>query len=189
MTTPKIMISRLRFLRLLPFHGAWFFLTCVTSLYAVEPGDVPRLDREPYVNPWILADFYGWISDRGSIVLSVDLMNAQRSNRYWGEWEQVEDQSGGAWVKAHKRDEWVRYRLLGETKEGLHVVHVLTGGGGSGSFGNMLLLEYVREDQYKIEDKKGQLVPEERLILRCRGQFVPTKDWLEEMERRQEETE
>lgn len=101
------------------FVGAWLILTWVTSWGAVEPEEIPRLDREPYVNPWILDDFCGWISDRGSIILSVDLVNAQRSNRYSGSWEQAADGTGGVWVEAHKGDEWIRYRSLGNTEKGL----------------------------------------------------------------------
>lgn len=63
------------------------------------------------------------------------------------------------------------------------MVHVLTGGGGSGSFGTVLLLEYVWENQYDWRGEEEQVIPEERLILRCRGQFVPTKEWLKEAKR------
>ena len=46
------------------------------------PEGTPRFTAEPYVNPRIIQDFVGWLSDSDNIITGVDLLNAQESNRY-----------------------------------------------------------------------------------------------------------
>ena len=58
---------------------------------AKEVKPIPSFSKAPYVHPRIIKDFVGWVSDRGVIIQSVDLLNAQNSNRYFGDIETREE--------------------------------------------------------------------------------------------------
>jgi hypothetical protein len=44
---------------------------------------IPSFSKAPYVHPLIIKDFVGWVSGKGVIIQSVNLLNAQNSNRYF----------------------------------------------------------------------------------------------------------
>ena len=54
---------------------------------AKEEEPIPSFSKAPYVHPLIIKDFVGWVSDKGVIIQSVDQLNAQNSNRYFGDIE------------------------------------------------------------------------------------------------------
>ncbi len=71
---------------------------------AKEEEPIPSFSKPPYVHPLIIKDFVGWVSDRGVIIQSVDLLNAQNSNRYFGDIE-TREEGETVWVSCHEDGE------------------------------------------------------------------------------------
>lgn len=93
-----------------------------------------------YINPRILDDLIGCISDTGEQVVSVNLQSANESNRYFAEINVVESGAGYPLVKASFDGGWVAYKYIGLSITGMHVVQVWSNYGGSGVFCNIVLV-------------------------------------------------
>lgn len=94
------------------------------------------VNGEP-VNPRIIEAFEGWISDRGQMIVAINLLDAQDSNQFSCR-ECTRAQDG--WTR-HSGDRiYFEYRWLGRLRNGLHVVQTRAGGDGSGVFGSVLIL-------------------------------------------------
>jgi hypothetical protein len=94
---------------------------------------------DEFINPGILDDLLGWLSDPGHQVVAVNIAGSNKSNRYYGAIT-VERTSGNPIVtKAHDSN-WVAYRYIGHSFSGTHLVQTWRCGGGSGVFCDILLL-------------------------------------------------
>ena len=99
------------------------------------------LNGEP-ITPLALNDLNGRISDNVPIVTTVDILAGNHSNRYSGEVSRrggrisvsVEAQSG-------VQSEAYSYRFIGRLDNDLLVVQFDKSGGGSGSFGSILVMD------------------------------------------------
>ena len=98
---------------------------------------VYSFEREEFVHPLIVRELLGWLSDRTSTVVAVDLTSSNRSNRYFGEFSRsVRD--GRTWV------EWVgdggesfAYAHIATSPSGIQMVECYDRGGGTGVFGSV----------------------------------------------------
>jgi hypothetical protein len=123
--------------------------------------------RPPYLNPALVEDFATWLSDTGDQVVAIDVEGGQDSNRYSSETE-VEDAGGGKgpWVSYREGRAGFGYRYVGTTASGIHVLRTRETGGGSGSFGDLLLLRVERESRPVLDRARGVLAPgPERTLL------------------------
>lgn len=92
-----------------------------------------------FINPLILDDLSGWLSDTGDQVVSINISDSNQSNRYHGEIT-VKEEVGYPIVTCSSEDGWVSYKYIGRSFSGVHLVQTWSNGGGSGVFTNILMV-------------------------------------------------
>lgn len=130
------------------------------------------IDSE-YINPAIIEDLNGWISDVGDQVVSINISDSNRSNRYSG--EIVARQVNGEYpVIEYKYEETsINYQYIGCSFSGVHILRLTTNYGGSGFFGSLILVT-VSSDM-SVEFEKSRPVKKERLLIKKVGS-IPLGD-------------
>ena len=86
-----------------------------------------------YVNPMIIADLLGWISDVGDEVVAVNLSAANQSNRYHCD-VTVSKCAEYPIISGCADHKTVAYQYLGCSFSGIHLLQVWSRGGGTGVF-------------------------------------------------------
>lgn len=120
--------------------------------------------RDEYINPMILADLEGYLSDSGDQVVAVNIADSNRSNRYVADITTDENADPSPIVTAvdsHDTHDKMRYsyQWLGCSLNGIHVLLTAHSGGGSGIFCGIILVTVVEEPTIEIERrgaKKGE---------------------------------
>jgi len=151
----------------------------VASL-GIDPNQLQySFSREEFVHPRIVEELLGFISDRYGTVTSVDLDSANRSNRFFGD-VQLISAPEGMWVEHRDEDahqfqcvSYFRYRHLGTSKSGIHILHTKWNGGGSGHFNDLCFLVFQTDDGLTLDN--GSLIKRGRLILKTLGS-IPLGD-------------
>ncbi|MES9902844.1 MAG: hypothetical protein ABW168_09185 [Sedimenticola sp.] len=92
-----------------------------------------------FINPKILDDLSGWLSDSGDQIVSINISESNKSNRYHGDIT-VEEPDGYPVVKSSCEEGWVSYKYIGRSFSGVHIVQIWSNGRGSGVFTNILLV-------------------------------------------------
>jgi hypothetical protein len=97
--------------------------------------------RPEYIHPRIVEELQGYMSDQHQTVISVDLTAANRSNRFFGEYE-IRKYDGRLWLIRKDADQesrvWFEYTHVGVSSSGTHIVWTRDCGGGSGVFNTLL---------------------------------------------------
>jgi hypothetical protein len=106
--------------------------------------------RSEFVNPRIIEDLAGWISDHGDEVVSVNIRTANESNRYFGKVSVTEDDQSPL-VAATRDGSSFAYQYVGRSYSGVHLVRTWSSGGGSGTFGEIMLLTLSAEPTVTID--------------------------------------
>lgn len=123
--------------------------------------------RSEFINPMILEDLCGWISDTGDEIVSVDVLQANNSNRYFGK-VTVTDGETDAIVRTDRCDgSFFAYQYLGCSFSGLHLLRTWSSGGGSGVFCEILLVTLNAESAIKINPDRANKV--DRFIVKKIG--------------------
>ena len=115
--------------------------------------------REVFIHPKIIRDLKGWLSDSGEQIVSINLLDSQKSNRYFGGFETKESSSTNPWVVFKEDQESFGYRYIGMSKSGIIVLQIWESGGGSGVFNYLIFLAFETDESFncfseKIEKKK-----------------------------------
>ena len=92
-----------------------------------------------FINPQILNDLSGWLSDTGDLIVSINISESNDSNRYHGD-VTAEETDGYPIVTSSAEEGWVSYKYIGRSFSGVHIVQTWSNGGGSGVFTNILLV-------------------------------------------------
>lgn len=129
--------------------------------------------REEYIHPRILQELRGWISDRNSTIVGIDLAAANRSNRFHGP-VAVVDMGDEQWIRWTGDDEAFEYRYVASSPSGIHMVECRDWGGGSGVFGSVLLLGLTQE-RCLDADSPGTPVSRNQVVIKMLGQ-IPLGD-------------
>ena len=95
------------------------------------------------MHPLIIKDFVGWVSDKGVIIQSVDLLNAQNSNRYFGNIETGEGNT--LWVSCYEDGERISYSLQADLGDGKYALNVIDGSSGTYAGKHALLVQFGEE--------------------------------------------
>ena len=93
-----------------------------------------------WVNPRIVEDLIGWLSDTGDQIVSINITESNNSNRYFGEITSQETNSSFPRVTSSYDDRWFSYQYLGRSFSGIHLLRTWSGGGGSGVFCNIVMV-------------------------------------------------
>lgn len=129
--------------------------------------------RPEYVNPLILADLSGWMSDSGDQVVAIDLLGANKSNRYYA--DEIIERPGSSFplISARRGKLSFSYRYLGCSISGMHLVTTFDSGGGSGVFCNIMLVTLSSEPS--IDAGRKGVSKRKRLVIKKIGQ-IPLGD-------------
>jgi len=111
------------------------------------------------VHPLIIKDFVGWISDRGAIIQSVDLLNAQYSNRYSGDIETRQD-GETLWISCYNDGARISYSLQANLGDGKYALNVLDGSSGT----------YVGKHAILVQFGEETISGEKRIVLKYLGE-------------------
>jgi hypothetical protein len=146
--------------------------------------------QAPLINPKIVQDLSAYESDHGDQVVSINVLESQDSNRYFGD-AQVRNFDGQnpqyPFVFSNVTnvengetniDEF-GYRFVGQTSSGVYVLETSDlGGGGSGVFENLLLVTFEYDKHLGCDWDKGEVfLGGNRLLMKKLGEIVLGDRW------------
>ncbi len=105
-----------------------------------------------YINPRILEDLIGWISDTGDQIVSINITESNDSNRYFGNITSKEKQTGFPCITNTYDQEWCSYQYLGRSFTGIHIVQTWSNGGGSGIFCDIVFVTLSLDSALEYDD-------------------------------------
>ena len=107
-----------------------------------------------YVNPMIIADLIGWLSDTEDQVVAVDVIGSNSSNRYFAESISARSAEPSTIVTAVNGESSFSYQYLGRSVTGIHLLRTWHSGGGSGVFCDITLLTVSAQPALKVSEEK-----------------------------------
>ncbi|MCK4820117.1 hypothetical protein KA005_30405 [bacterium] len=119
-----------------------------------------------YINPKIIEDLVGWLSDTEDQVVSINVTKSNRSNRYHGD-VTVENTSGNPVVRAVTGKVSFAYQYIGYSFSGVHLLRTWDSGGGSGIFCSVVLVTISNDNAIEYERQKATKI--ERLVVKKVG--------------------
>lgn len=123
---------------------------------------------EEYINPKILIDLTGWISDLGDQVTSINIPASNKSNRYYGHVTVNKPDSGYPIVQSSYDKSIDCYQDIGCSLSGVHILHTWRSStDGSGMFCDILLVTISNDNA--ISYKNGRTTKIERLVIKKIG--------------------
>jgi len=125
-----------------------------------------------YINPKIIEDLVGLLSDTGDQVVSINVAKSNKSNRYFGD-VTVEKTSSNPIVKATDGEVSFAYQYIGHSFSGVHLLRTWDSGGGSGIFCSVVLLTISNDDAIELERQKATKI--ERFVVKKVG-LLPLGD-------------
>lgn len=156
---------------------SFFSLVLLVLLVLVAAGNSKNtdkmpfyFDKEPFINPRLIADMTTWLSDNGDQVVAIDLNGAQHCNRYFAETKTQATKGENLYVYFEEDGESFGYQLIGKTDSGIYVLETSSGGEGSGVFKELMLV--VIERDKNLCYRKEQAVVElnnDRLVIKKLG--------------------
>jgi hypothetical protein len=133
--------------------------------------DVPySFEHEEFIHPLIVRELLGWLSDRAATVIAIDLMSANRSNRFFGEFT-PSVRNGRTWVRwSGETRESFSYAYIATSPSGIRMVECYDSGGGSGVFGWVELFALERDQS--VEEGVGAVSSRPRFLLKTLGSIA-----------------
>ncbi|MGR5150135.1 hypothetical protein ACQKP8_26765 [Photobacterium alginatilyticum] len=104
-----------------------------------------------YINPAILEDLNGWISDLGDQVVSINISDSNESNRYFGDISATERSGSNPIVEFVDSEKTLNYQYIGCSYSGVHILKLISNYGGSGWFGSLLLVTVSADTSVEFE--------------------------------------
>ena len=134
-------------------------------------------NRPPFIHPKILDDLTGHLSDTGDQVVAINLLDSQKSNRYFGKIT-IRDEEGSLsslspWIYAfdekdhgnygNLRTPFYAYQYIGTSTLGTDVLHTKFSGGGVGVFHQIIFVTTKLDHGVKYDswqrDRGDQVTP------------------------------
>ena len=104
--------------------------------------------REEYIHPRIVQEMGGLLSDKNETIVAVDLIAANKSNRFFGDiW--TEQRDGGLWVGWKGQEEEYAYRYIATSPSGIHIVHSYNWTGGTENSCPFFCLRSIMTERFK----------------------------------------
>lgn len=122
-----------------------------------------------FINPRILHDLIGWLSDTGNQIASISITDSNKSNRYFGDIDIKKVYSGYPLVTCTDKDGWVSYKYIGRSFSGLHIVQTWSNSGGSGVFCDVVLVTLSLD--YAFEADGDTIKKKSRHVIKIIGSF------------------
>jgi HNH endonuclease len=124
--------------------------------------------RPEFIHPLIVRELLGWLSDRRETIVSVDLVSANQSNRFFGDSSLREQNHRVAVEWINEARESFSYSQIAISPSGVHMVQCWDCGGGSGVFTSIVLLA-LECDRAFDHDASGAGLTRERVLLKTLG--------------------
>lgn len=123
---------------------------------------------DEFIHPNIIQDLVGWISDGGDQVVSINLLDANKLNRYYGHvtTKTLDDK---IIVECRSESEYFSYSYEGSSESGIHVLTCSDWGGGSGIFRTLLFVSFEVDETLDLQGE--ELVKRRRLLIKSLGHF------------------
>jgi len=126
--------------------------------------------RGEYINPRVIEELLGWISDSSATTSSIDLVSANKSNRFFVDIEHRK--VNGKELVGYTREKGAGsffYEYIGTSPSGVHIILCIDHGGGSGVFKSLMLLS-LRADN-ALDGYSQGFTNRERVLLHSIGQI------------------
>ncbi|MCT4625405.1 hypothetical protein [Halodesulfovibrio sp.] len=107
--------------------------------------------KEEFINPKIIKEMMGPLSDSGNQIISVNVAKANVSNQFFSE-VRVRTTNAEPYVYYKEGDAEFGYIFVGATTNGIQIIHTIDNGGGSGTFHSLMFFIYT--DTETISFKK-----------------------------------
>ena len=115
-----------------------------------------------FINPRIIEDLIGWLSDSGNQVVAVNITDSNKSNRYFGEVTVKNFQDSYPLITSSYEESTFTYQYLGTSFSGMHLLQTWSNGGGSGVFCNVVMvtlsMDTIFEQNTSVGEKIGRFV-------------------------------
>lgn len=115
-------------------------------------------NKQP-IHPGLVAEFNPWVSDTWKpMTVSVDVSAAYGTNEYFEDDAKVKE-NGYVYLQKKEEEEYFYYKWLGKLNNGLHILEVGEGGGGSGIFKALFIVKFEKGFGFTPEGQKyGRLL-------------------------------
>ncbi|WP_233419692.1 hypothetical protein [Vibrio metoecus] len=121
-----------------------------------------------YISPAILDDLNGWVSDIGEQIVSINISDANQSNRYFGEVNTRYVPNSFPIVDYKSDDKYLSYQYVGCSFSGVHILKLVSNSGGSGYFHSLLLVTVVADSCIEFEST-SKAIKKERFVIKKVG--------------------
>ena len=125
------------------------------------------------INPRIIEDLVGWLSDCGDQVVSINVTESNSSNRYQGTITTENCNTGFPIVCSEHSEGCFSYKYLGCSYSGVHIIQTWSNGGGSGVWCNVVLVTLSQDSSVEYDSKKIDKV--DRFVIKLIGS-IPLGD-------------
>lgn len=120
-----------------------------------------------FINPRILEDLCGWLSDSGDQIVSINIEKSNKSNRYFGEITVQEINGEKPIVTSEHDDAWFKYQYLGCSFSGVHILRTWSNTGGSGIFCNIIMVTLSVDSSFEQTGTENKKI--NRLVIKLVG--------------------
>lgn len=127
-----------------------------------------------YISPAILDDLNGWISDVGDQIVSINISDANKSNRYFGEVDARHVPDAFPIVDYKSDDKYLSYQYVGCSFSGVHILKLVSNYGGTGYFHSLLLVTVAVDSCIEFE-ATSEAIKKERFVIKKVGS-IPLGD-------------
>lgn len=129
--------------------------------------------EEPYINPKIIQDMISWLSDSGDQIVSINLYDAQNSNRYFATTKTKKIRDNYPFIYYHEDNESFGYQYVGELKnQNIHVLKITDNVSGSGVFKTLLLVKLLEDKGIIFDEGKNVIkMKKNRRLIKKIGQL------------------
>jgi hypothetical protein len=154
-------------------------LSMVLGAADKDVGDIAHLlrysfSKPEYIHPEIVEELDGWLSDGLPVYAAVDLEGAMHSNRFFlpPESRRMPGEDGWVWVEKKgefscDRNPYYKYKFIGVTPSGTHILQTASSGGGTGIFCWVLFMRFQTDEV--LTSSLDKTTTRARILLRCIG--------------------
>lgn len=139
-----------------------FTLTPKTKLIRDFDSSKYSFINNEFVNPRIIEDLIGWLSDSGNQVVAVNITDSNKSNRYFGEITVMDSKDSYPLVTSSYEERTFSYQYLGTSFSGVHLLQTWSNGGGSGVFCDVVMvtlsMDAIFEQNANIGEKISRFI-------------------------------
>ena len=158
--------------------GSLLVAECGWSQLAEQPYS---FCEAPFIHPRIVQALTTWLSDTGDQVISINLPDCQKSDRFYGDINIYTESDACPSVRCGEENDWFEYQYIGQTGSGVHILKIKEGGGTYVGQG-FLLVRFEEDCGLTFDGISLSFKPKKRLLLQRIGEawtpFVRDKEFI-----------